>query len=184
MLNPKLEQAFKDAGCDQETIGAFKLLEGRGSEKIEFALFLASRLFGLKFEGEPFIPDEQPKEGAKSDPVNHPSHYVKQAATIEPIEVLRFAPFDLGNALKYMIRAGHKENELQDLKKAEWYLKCAIKTQGMDHVPYLNFFNRYVSILQNFNGIPSDLAENCNCTYIEGLLKFVKNRIASFEREE
>ena len=64
----------------------------------------------------------------KYDPVNHPKHYVEQSAKLEPIMVLRYAPFDLGNAFKYIIRAGHKNDYLQDLKKAKWYLECALET--------------------------------------------------------
>lgn len=127
----------------------------------------------------PYMTEEPKQDEPRYDPVDRPRHYVEQAATIEPIEILRFAPFDLGNALKYMIRAGHKseEKEYQDLKKAEWYLECAQKTMGADHVPYCDFFKRYAFILQKFNGIPSDLAENCNCSYINVLLESVRYRI-------
>lgn len=173
MLNPKfIEFLKKDFPDDWQTI-VNNMEKLATPEFVEFA-----KVFCEAFGVEPVFINKQSKEEVKSDPVNHPSHYVKQAATIEPIEVLRFAPFDLGNALKYMIRAGHKENELQDLKKAEWYLKCAIKTMRMDSIPYVNFFNRYAFILQNFNGIPSDLAENCDYGCIEELLVFVQERIA------
>lgn len=65
----------------------------------------------------------------KVDMVNHPPHY--NYATIEPIDVIEDwnLPYHLGNALKYISRAGHKENnsEIQDINKAIWYLKRYIE---------------------------------------------------------
>lgn len=62
------------------------------------------------------------------DLVNHPKHYTVNSVTIdgitlEPIDVLEHTDFTSGNALKYLLRAKHKGNELQDLKKALWYLE-------------------------------------------------------------
>lgn len=132
----------------------------------------------------PYVSKEPKEDEEKTpvyDPVDHPRHYVEQAATIEPIEVLRFAPFDLGNALKYMIRAGHKQDELQDLKKAEWYLECAQKTQVQSFYKYRKFFHRYGFILQKFDGIPSDLMVYSDP--IKELLDVVRERIANYAPE-
>lgn len=61
--------------------------------------------------------------------VNHPKHYVEQSARIEPIELCERMGFNLGNALKYLIRAGHKvktfEGRIEDMEKARWYLQRA-----------------------------------------------------------
>ena len=58
-----------------------------------------------------------------SDPVNHPSHYTDGGIeTIDFIEA-KHLPYHLGNVVKYVSRAGKKDDVLQDLKKAEWYLK-------------------------------------------------------------
>ena len=48
---------------------------------------------------------------------------------IECIEVVRHMPFNLGNTIKYIWRAGLKENHtrIQDLRKAKWYLEDEIK---------------------------------------------------------
>lgn len=111
------------------------------------------------------------------DPVDKPKHYVEQSARVEPIEVLRWAPFDLGSALKYMIRAGHKDDELQDLRKAEWYLECASETSQMNIAPYYKFFMRYSGILQDFNGIP--IFPICETRFIfDSLLDDVRTRIS------
>lgn len=113
------------------------------------------------------------------DPVNHPKHYVEQSAKIEPIDILRFAPFDLGNALKYMIRAGHKDNELQDLKKAKWYLDCAIDSASATVVdcPYQDFFYHYFPILQRFGFLTYDDFGFNAVTYISHLKEDVELRI-------
>ncbi len=57
-----------------------------------------------------------------SDPVNHPSHYA--GGGIEVIDAIDAwgLGFCLGNVVKYIARAAHKGNLLQDLKKARWYL--------------------------------------------------------------
>lgn len=62
----------------------------------------------------------------RSDPINSPSHYTSgQMETIEAIEGLGL-DYHEGNILKYVSRWKHK-NGLQDLYKAEWYLKRLIQ---------------------------------------------------------
>lgn len=58
----------------------------------------------------------------EADPVNHPSHYTSGGIeTIDVIEAWQLG-FHLGNAVKYISRAGKKGDALEDLKKARWYL--------------------------------------------------------------
>ena len=57
----------------------------------------------------------------KSEAVNHPSHYNKGIETIDYIESWNMN-FNEGNAIKYITRAKYKNNELEDLKKARFYL--------------------------------------------------------------
>lgn len=58
-----------------------------------------------------------------SDPVNHPAHYNVHPRGIECIDVVEHWPFNVGNAVKYIWRAGLKDdNAIQDLEKARWYL--------------------------------------------------------------
>lgn len=56
------------------------------------------------------------------DRVNHPSHYTEIVPGIECIQVTEHFNFNRGNAIKYVWRAGAKGNEIEDLKKARWYL--------------------------------------------------------------
>ena len=60
------------------------------------------------------------------DKVNHPSHYkVGGIETIDFIEAKNLG-YNLGNVVKYITRADHKGNKLEDLKKAQWYLNRAV----------------------------------------------------------
>ena len=57
----------------------------------------------------------------EKDPIN-PQHYKTHESGIECIDVVEHMNFCLGNAIKYMWRAGLKGDHLEDLKKARWYL--------------------------------------------------------------
>jgi hypothetical protein len=62
-----------------------------------------------------------------NDPVNHPSHYTfGQIEVIAAIDDWQLG-FCLGNVVKYVARAEHKTNALEDLKKARWYLDHEIQ---------------------------------------------------------
>lgn len=62
-----------------------------------------------------------------TDPVNHPKHYTSHPSGIECITVTEWMSFNLGNCVKYIWRAGLKGYQLEDLKKARWYLEREIK---------------------------------------------------------
>ena len=66
-----------------------------------------------------------------NEQVNHPTHYGGEENVYEVIKVIDAweLGFSLGNTVKYISRAGKKESdkELQDLKKALWYLKHHIE---------------------------------------------------------
>lgn len=81
-------------------------------------LDIALKLIDGEFNNEP-----------SNDPVNRPSHY-----TDGKIEVIEFIEdkklgFCLGNAIKYIARAGKKDptKEIEDLEKASWYVNRRIK---------------------------------------------------------
>ena len=72
-----------------------------------------------------------------SDQVNSPAHYMQgRVEAIDVIEdVVSGAPdpvtgYLVGQALKYLLRAWHKGNTGQDLRKAAWYLNRAIEKVG------------------------------------------------------
>ena len=70
-----------------------------------------------------------------SDNVNHPKYYNEHPSGVECIEIARHYCFSIGNAIKYLWRAGLKkdasltdtEKEIEDLKKAIWYIQDRIK---------------------------------------------------------
>jgi len=64
---------------------------------------------------------------SKEDLVNHPKHYTCLPSGIEVIEITRHMNFNLGNVIKYVLRSPHNGHTLQDLKKAEFYIKDEIK---------------------------------------------------------
>ena len=80
--------------------------------------------------------DRNDKE-QNTDNVNHPQHYtwIKELCGIEVIDITRHMNFCCGNALKYILRAGHKKDasltdtdkQIEDLNKAIWYLNDEIK---------------------------------------------------------
>lgn len=63
-----------------------------------------------------------------ADVVNHPQHYNEHPSGVECIKVTEHMNFCLGNAVKYIWRAGLKSpNPIQDLRKAEWYVRREIE---------------------------------------------------------
>ena len=75
------------------------------------------------------------KKMEANDNVNHPQHYCSHPSKVECIEITRHYCFSIGNAIKYLWRAGlkkemgleDKQKEIEDLKKAIWYIKDRIK---------------------------------------------------------
>ena len=76
-------------------------------------------------------------DNKKENKVEHPSHYtwLKDKCDIEVIDITRHLDFDKGNAIKYILRYGYKEEqgytakqkEIEDIKKAIWYLNDKLK---------------------------------------------------------
>ena len=69
------------------------------------------------------------------DMVNHPPHYTSHPSGVECITITRHYCFSIGNAIKYLWRAGlkkdisleDKQKEIEDLEKAIWYINDRIK---------------------------------------------------------
>ncbi len=85
----------------------------------------------------------------KNDQINHPKHYTSDPSGIECIDITRHRNFNIGNAIKYLWRAGLKEDkdrkiidkQVEDLNKAVWYLvdeihrlggRCTVKTDSIN----------------------------------------------------
>ena len=98
------------------------------------------------YEKPPTIYDRMSQKVYKShesfsepDMVNHPNHYtVGGVETLDVIEAKlsqsEFQGYCLGNILKYLMRAGYKGKQLEDLKKAQFYLNRMIDSyESSDH---------------------------------------------------
>lgn len=72
-----------------------------------------------------------------NDNINHPKHYTNTPFGLEVIDITEHYNFCIGNALKYIMRAGLKcekgmtqeEKRMEDLGKAVWYLNREIQKQ-------------------------------------------------------
>ena len=70
-----------------------------------------------------------------SDMVNHPPHYTSDPSGVECIQITRHRNFNVGNAIKYLWRAGLKKDGLlndttktiEDLRKSIFYIEDEIK---------------------------------------------------------
>lgn len=69
------------------------------------------------------IHDDGDVEWVDLDNVNNPAHYTSHPSGVECIEVTEHFTFCIGNAIKYLWRAGLKTDDpLEDLRKAHWYI--------------------------------------------------------------
>lgn len=64
----------------------------------------------------------------KKEKVNHPSHYNQGKYEVIDVILDWGLGFVEGNIIKYIARSEHKENRLEDLKKARWYLDYLIES--------------------------------------------------------
>lgn len=58
----------------------------------------------------------------KIDAVSRPKHYTQHPSGVECITITEHFNFCIGNAIKYLWRAGLKGDAIEDLKKARWYI--------------------------------------------------------------
>lgn len=66
-----------------------------------------------------------------TDPVN-PEHYKRHPSGVECIVIVEHMNFCCGNAIKYIWRADQKGSDLEDLKKARWYIDREIARRERD----------------------------------------------------
>ena len=95
-----------------------------------------------------------------NDNVNHPAHY-----TDGNIEVIDFIEdkqlgFHLGNAVKYISRAGKKDPDkyIEDLQKAAWYIAREIDRYNEEQAAYRKMMKRFIEdtntgVIKEENGV-------------------------------
>jgi hypothetical protein len=79
--------------------------------------------------------DKIMNENYQEDNVNKPKHY--NQGKLEVIEIIEDQKLDyhLGNVVKYVLRSRYKGKELEDLKKARWYLSRKIENLEKENEP-------------------------------------------------
>ena len=63
------------------------------------------------------------------DAIHHPKHYTSDDCGVEAIEITSLLPACISNAVKYVWRCGKKDEDLQELKKALWYINYSIDNE-------------------------------------------------------
>ena len=128
-----------DKGTKVDVINSCTIINNRTGKEIPNAMnFYIERIKDIEpLNVDAGDIDEVEETVNIEDKVNHPSHYtwLKDICGIEVIDITRHLDFDLGNAIKYILRAGHKSEEgyddtakeIEDLQKAVFYINDKIK---------------------------------------------------------
>lgn len=111
------ESSYFTKGKEYEVLGSttdsFEIIDDYG-DTLQVSITFYKRDFKLKEE---------------KDSVNHPSHYGGENNPLEVINIIEHygLNFNLGNVIKYCLRAGKKDELIQELKKAQWYINREIQ---------------------------------------------------------
>ena len=77
---------------------------------------------------------DEKRPSAEIDMVAQPPHYTSDPSGVECIQITRHRNFNIGNAIKYLWRAGLKDGggpkHIEDLRKAVWYIEDEIARLG------------------------------------------------------
>lgn len=107
-----------------------------------------------------------------TDLVNHPPHYTGHPSGIEAIQVTRHMNFNLGNAMKYIWRAGKKGSEIQDLQKAMFYLADEIRR--LEGVPNHMEADRVIAYIEELRTDPNPGMAG-DYLYCDDLIDYIKD---------
>ena len=80
-----------------------------------------------------------------NDAVEHPKHYRSHPSGVECITITEHMGFNLGNALKYIWRADLKNDAVEDLRKAEWYIRREIDRRTRNEGGVAKYAGRSIS---------------------------------------
>jgi hypothetical protein len=99
-------------------------LEGSNLGELQRAIIEANKAAAIEHrKTDPYGAHNVAKQITEREMVNHPDHY--QGNKMEVIDIIEDYElgFNLGNTIKYVLRADKKGNKKQDLQKAMWYLE-------------------------------------------------------------
>lgn len=124
LVDCAMQQAHVILHTQRKQMGIVKLKDG--TFKLKERMQSSEPAMAGSLSKVPNIVQEHFPITMEADPVNHPEHYkVGGIETIDFIEGKNLG-YNLGNAVKYISRADHTGNRLQDLQKAQWYLNREI----------------------------------------------------------
>ena len=83
-----------------------------------------------------------------ADSVHHPKHYTSDDCGVEAIEITSLLPACISNAVKYVWRCGKKDEDLQELKKALWYINYSIDNDLPSFVDELSDSLEFQSLVE------------------------------------
>lgn len=110
------------------------------------------------------------------DAVYRPRHYNTNKHGIEVIEITERMDFCVGNAVKYISRAGHKNDAVEDLKKAVWYLnRSLLNAKNESEIKKSKLSHKEESFV---NG--SDISDGCKKALRIILLGYISGKINYF----
>lgn len=143
----------------------------------------------LNLIDEKYVGGPNPKA---EDKVNHPSHYtwLKNLCGIEVIDITRHMGFNLGNVVKYVLRAGYKsekgysdfDKEIEDLKKAKWYLEDEIKFRSGEDTSdqaQINTLKKKISEYEETVAKLTETIHHLKSNTVKGVVKLSKKEIQS-----
>ena len=172
----KIIEILNSASSDLDDVYYHCVKVKEADEKVQRAIYLLENLSDNKESKELKESKEQ---------VDHPSHY--NQGKFEVIDVIESEHFDfhLGNAFKYLSRAGKKDPSkfIEDLEKALWYLNRSLNGRNkkpVNPMEYINDmqFSGLLSVVINelFNANEEEIADNRN-TSLYMATHFLKNYI-------
>ena len=123
---------------DGDILGTCSDARGYGFWSAKTGLILGLELEPHRPHLIPYLADEPPPvaeaatfsefaEADECDDVNHPTHYTSHPSGVECITITEAFNFNVGNAIKYLWRAGLKGDALEDMRKAAWYVQREIE---------------------------------------------------------
>ena len=83
-----------------------------------------------------------------ADAIHHPKHYTSDDCGVEAIEITSLLPACISNAVKYVWRCGKKDEDLQELKKALWYINYSIDNDLPSFVDELSDSLEFQSLVE------------------------------------
>lgn len=114
-----------------------------------------------------------------NDLVNKPAHY--KGFEIEPIDIIRHAPFCLGNCLKYIIRAEYKGTPELDYQKADKYLTWCYEDYDSNTYKAYETFIEYYGLILKKHELFTFIELGCYTGFLNSIQGFLIQKLGKTE---